>query len=147
MAFCGLVVISLCFGGTHCHHLLKIRVVGSSEFSANAYQAIWPHVPKNCTLHSYLIENLKSHFLFLGLCKFNCVLQCDKMLEYIINTNIHFWSGLKMPFVIIISKLNKVKLELSIKFSDYFCEIHWQMHSFTVDWLWDAFNWPSKKKE
>jgi len=55
-------------------------------------------------------ENLKSHFLYIGLSKFNCVLLCNKMLEYLINTNIHIWSGLKTPFIIINSKLNKVKL-------------------------------------
>lgn len=100
----------LVFWRNHCHHLLKIRVVGFSEFSTNAYQATWSHVPKNCTLHSHLHENLKSHFLFMGLCKFNRVLLYDKMLEYLINTNIHIWSGLKTPFIIINSKLNKVKL-------------------------------------
>ena len=96
MALCSLVEINLCFGGTHHQNLLKIWVVGSSETSGNTYQATQPHVPKACTLHSHLHENLKSLIQFIGLCKFNCVLQCDKMLtECLINTNIHFWSGLK----------------------------------------------------
>ena len=59
---CQLVICYVCFGWTHCYHLMVIKEEwSSSKTSVANYQSTWRHIPENYSTYQHCGEVLSSH--------------------------------------------------------------------------------------